>query len=164
MKFNIKMRKVKSSNFKDLSSKAMMKAHREASEEYKKEFLKKFNDAISRKDLSEDDLSKLDHPYAKRHGSIQTYGSLKDFMVHERTGSFKRSFKINSKGSNQYQSKVNISQTGSVRPYHSYVMYGTKKMLPRNPILGVQKQMENQRRPRRLLIKHINKQIKKSKK
>ena len=41
-------------------------------------------------------------------------------------------------------------------------MNGTRLMLPRNPIEGVRKLMEDQRRPRRLMMKYINKAIKKA--
>ena len=162
MNFEIKMRKIKSSKIEKFIKKDIQKARKKASEDYKKEFLKKFDDATSRKDFSISDLKRRDHPYATKHGSIQTYGSLKDFMVHERTGSFKRSFKITTTGSNQYQSRIKVGQSGTVKPYHSAIMNGTRLMLPRNPIEGVRKLMEDQRRPRRLMMKYINKAIKKA--
>ena len=161
MKFNIKMRKVKTSKLDKLTKKTAKEAHRKASEDYRKEYLRKLNDAVSRKDFSQHQLSRMDHPYATKHGGIQAVGTLKDFMVHTRSGGFKNAFRIDTIGSNQYQSNVNISFEYK-EDYQKYVFEGTSIMFGRNPIEGVRKQMEDQRRPARLLKKYIKKAIKDS--
>ena len=99
------MRKVKTSKFGKVYKKTLAKAHKQASLDYRKEYQKKFNDAVSRKDFSLQELKEMDHPYAARHGSIQTYGTLENYMVHKRSGLFKRSFRIKRK-SNQFRTSV----------------------------------------------------------
>lgn len=162
MKFNIRMRKVKTSKFRVNNKKNLARAHKQASLDYRKEYQKKFNAAISRTDFSLQELKEMDHPYATRHGSIQTYGTLENYMVHKRSGLFKRSFRIKRK-SNQYESQLDVGFDSPVRTEISYIIYGTKIMLPRNPVLGIYQKMEDQRRPARLLKKYLKKAMDKMK-
>lgn len=162
MKFNIRMRKVKTSKFGKVHKKTLFQAHKKASLDYRKEYLQKFNAAVSRKDFSLQQLKEMDHPYAARHGSIQTYGTLENYMVHKRSGLFKRSFRIKRK-SNQYESQLDIGFDTPVSPRISYIINGTKIMLPRNPVFGIYQKMEDQRRPARLLKKYLKKAMDKMK-
>ena len=155
------MRKVKTSKFGTQSKKLIREAHRKASEDYRKEFQRKLDEAISRKDYTLDQLRHRDHPYATKHGSIRALGTLKDFMVHTRSGGFKGAFSFNTKGSNQFESHVNVVFNPREN-YQRYVFEGTSILIGRNPIEGVRKQMEDQRRPARLLKKYMKKAIKDS--
>ena len=156
MKFSIKMRKVTSQKAKDLPKKKLRKAHKDASQEYANEFRRRLNNAISRKDLSPEQLKEMDHPYAARHGRIRVFGTLKNFMVHERTGSFKSAFTIDNKGSNQNDQITNV-RFNARKDHHNAVFYGTKRMIGRNPIAGVYYEMEKLKRPYRIYLKHIKK-------
>jgi hypothetical protein len=161
MKFKMKMRRVGTNKATKLIPAAIRKAKKNASSEYAKEFRSRLDDALSRPPQTKYFMSKvLDHPYAKRHPKIKTYGSMKDFMVHQDTGSFKSAFKVSTK-SNQHASSINIEFIGPIRPYHAYVFFGTKKMHARNPIAGVQKDMERLNRPYRIYMKHIRKELRK---
>lgn len=156
MKFTIKWKQIKTKSAEKLLAKQLRQARKDASAEYAVEFKKRLNEAISRQDLSIAQLEQMDHPYARRHGKPQVYGSLKDFMVHERTGNFKGSFSINTIGSNQYVSQINV-EFNPTTDSASAVFYGTKRMLPRNPVQGVAKQMQKLDRGLRIYKKHLKK-------
>lgn len=156
------MRKVGTNKKAKLLPAALRRAKSGASSEFAEEYKRRLEDAVSRKDFTQQELNNMDNPYARRHSKILVYGSLKDFMVHERTGSFKRAIHVNTKGSNQYASKVNVEFIPT-KDYHNYVFYGTKIMFGRNPILGVYLDMERLNRSYRIYMKHINKELKKVK-
>lgn len=162
MKFKAKMRKVGTNKAAKLVPDALRRAKKNASSEYAKEFRKRLDEALSQPPRTKYFMSTvMDHPYAKRHPRIKTYGKMKDFMVHQDTGSFKSSFNISTK-SNQYSSSIDIEFIPT-KPYHSYVFFGTKKMHARNPIVGVQKDMERLGRPYRIYMKQVRKELKKVK-
>jgi hypothetical protein len=92
-------------------------------------------------DHSLKDLARLDHPYARRHGSIQIHkGSSSTLLdtrssVHMRTGRFVRSIRgyvaKTSKGSSI---RYNVIADRRVAKHAGYVIQGTRVMLPRDII------------------------------
>ena len=76
------------------------------------------------------DLARKDHPYARRHGSIQIHRR-KPWQVHSQSGRMRKALLgrvIRLSGFNGYEVTFNY---GSV-PYIKHVIMGTKVMLPRD--------------------------------
>lgn len=85
-------------------------------------------------------LAKLDHPYARRHGSIQA-GALggsvvaRPWVVHRRQGRFADAISGRYKPS-LLQPEYDIELDGSVKLVR-WIVHGTKIMLPRDVLGGV---------------------------
>lgn len=91
----------------------------------------------SRTDHSMSDLARLDHPYARRHGSIQA-GRLgpafakRPYMVHTRSGAF-----LSAIQGRFTRSPISYEVQAVNRvPWVQYVIQGTRVMLPRDVIWG----------------------------
>jgi hypothetical protein len=80
-----------------------------------------------------EDLERLDHPYAKRHGSINTssLGGMKDYEIHDRDGKFAEALKVRKSGA---ASEVYFDE--SVAEHIKYVLEGTRTMHGRDVIMG----------------------------
>ena len=80
---------------------------------------------------SPSELSSKNHPYARRHGSIQTsgLGSRPPYAVGTKSGKFAKSIK--GQTTNQYEYAITYVQNESTQR----IVSGTKVMLPRNPIV-----------------------------
>lgn len=99
----------------------------------------------SRTDHTLSDLKTVDHPFAKRHGSIQ--GSVlggdwskKPFMIHSRKGNVASSIRYTIKRNNN--SRQAIFHYRYSAPYVKYVVKGTRVMFGRNVILETLKMNE----------------------
>lgn len=90
----------------------------------------------SRTDHTLEDLRRLGHPYARRHGQIRTSALGPDFvkrpyLVHKRSGSFQGSFSGKMVGGSNPAFDVSARPTV---PWVRYVILGTRVMLPRDII------------------------------
>lgn len=99
--------------------------------------------SMSYSDHTLDDLAALDHPYARRHGSIQIShadrgGMIRDGRhgVHRQSGRLLRGLRgkaqkgITDGRGPQYTIWVDLA----VAPHFRYITEGTSKMLPRDPL------------------------------
>ncbi len=88
---------------------------------------------LSYTDHSLADLRKLDHPYARRHGSIQVHGDGQR-VVHKRSGDMLRSLRVeslpsaNSPTGQAWAVWFDVGESDHAR----FVVLGTKYMLPRD--------------------------------
>tara|TARA_B100001093_G_scaffold2600_1_gene2648 strand:+ start:23511 stop:24035 length:525 start_codon:yes stop_codon:yes gene_type:complete len=87
------------------------------------------------------DLERMDHPYAKRHGSIKVHPS-RPFVVHQRSTKMRNSVTSESKwraggygGGGGWGQLVGLDY--GKEKYFKYVIEGTNKMLPRNTVFMV---------------------------
>lgn len=72
-------------------------------------------------------LEALNHPYARRHGSIQVNPG-EEYLVNVQSGQMRDSFR-----KTEYADAVDIGwDSGSAPPYVAHVLGGTKKMLGRD--------------------------------
>ena len=80
--------------------------------------------------FSFEELSAKDHPYARRHGTIQktSVGQRPTYAVGKNTGAFAKSIK--GKTTNQYEYAITYED----QPLTKLIVYGTRIMLPRDPI------------------------------
>lgn len=86
-------------------------------------------------DHSPGDLRKLDHPYARRHGSIQIHTDA-PYQVHTRTGRFLKSLKMKA-GAAKLEGAASYFDVYADGPPHvAFVIKGTRVMLPRDIIWG----------------------------
>ena len=110
---------------------------------------RRLDQKVSRTNFTQEQLDAKGNPYARKHGEIQTgkIRPLRPYMVHERTGGFRRAFKVLKTGTNQYVRLFKIEFEPSAA-YQRYVFEGTRILFGRNPIAGtlseirVQKQLE----------------------
>lgn len=84
------------------------------------------------------DLARMDHPYAKRHGSIGVHPS-RPFVVHKRSQRMRNAVTNEQKfapggsgGGGNYVQRVGIDY--GRQPYFRYVIQGTRVMLPRDTV------------------------------
>ena len=95
--------------------------------------------AITNTDHSQSDLDKLDHPYAKRHGSIRIH-TKKPWIVH--IGSSAGAGAMADKLIGRYKPfrkkpAYEVSFAGRLPDEVRWVLFGTVKMLPRDPLWEV---------------------------
>lgn len=78
-------------------------------------------------------LAAMDHPYARRHGSIRSLGHSKPDMVHKRSGRMSQNISgaLLGKGNN-FRYRVGFKY--GVVPHAKFVVAGTRTMLPRDVI------------------------------
>lgn len=87
------------------------------------------------------DLAALDHPYARRHGSIQIHRSsgsriiaVPTSVVHRQSGRLASSLRHGLVAGGPGGDKYRVQFNTSVAPHARYVVLGTRVMLPRDPI------------------------------
>lgn len=93
---------------------------------------------LSITDHTLEDLRRMGHPYARRHGSIRVH-SERPFMVHRQDGRMVNSTTLESKaypggsgGGAKYHARVGLDY--GKQPYFRYVIQGTRVMLPRDTL------------------------------
>ena len=94
--------------------------------------------AVSSRDLGPSDFRAMDHPYARRHGSIAVNPG-KEYTIHQQTGRLRNSLakRIVKKFGGAGGGQNHFAQVGFIdNPPHymNYVVEGTRVMLPRDPI------------------------------
>ena len=93
---------------------------------------------ISPNDHSLEDLARLGHPYARRHGPLGKPIHDPYYQVHEQSGAMRRSKKSGIVKASMVSGKLNaIAYAGldeTIAPHALNVVFGTSKMIPR-PVL-----------------------------
>ena len=87
---------------------------------------------VSLRDHTLSQLAAMDHPYARRHGSIRVHQS-RPYSVHSQSGKMLRSIKGKSVKSGKYPA-FKVMTDLRTAPHARYVIQGTKVMLPRDVI------------------------------
>ncbi len=92
---------------------------------------------VSLRDHSPRDLAAMDHPYARRHGSIRVHTGSSQYLVdsatavHSQSGRLLRAtYKRTSRTKDGPSVRVGIQRTG----YTTHVIKGTRVMLPRHVV------------------------------
>lgn len=104
---------------------------------------------ISLTDHSLQSLANLDHPYARRHGSIQIHQG-KDYVIHRQSGNFLNSLTTKEKSSGEPTWTIGFKY-GAAR-YFKYLITGTRVMLPRNVLYDT----SQNERTRRDMVRAVN--------
>ena len=87
---------------------------------------------------SEAALRQADHPYARRHGTIQATGT-RPYAIHRRTGAALQALKgaaLKIEGEPGFDLRLDESKA----PHLKYLIHGTKYMLPRDVLMGTMQQ------------------------
>lgn len=94
------------------------------------------------------DLSRLDHPYASRHGSRGKNIPNPYWKVHERSGkllSSKKSGVVNASIINgNLKSEAYVGLDRNIAPHALAVVFGTSKMIPRPVLMQSRQQVSGQ--------------------
>lgn len=111
---------------------SLQKAGEAAVEAAGETLLREARKAVGLKDHSLSDLALMDHPYARRHGSIRIHTSA-PWQVHRQTDNLYNAtrgtfFHIGS--TPMYEVSFDVSQA----PEAKFVVAGTRVMLPRDPL------------------------------
>jgi hypothetical protein len=106
--------------------------------------------------FSSDELANRNHPYARRHGSIQSaaIGTRPPYAVGRNTGNFAKS--IQGRTTNQYEYAITYKDT----PIAKIIVQGTRIMLPRNPITETVASASFQAMFKKAMINTFNKKVK----
>ncbi len=111
---------------------------------------------LSHTDHSLDDLRRLDHPYARRHGSIQIHGGSQT-VVHKQRGDLLASLRVeklpsaNSPTGEAYAVWFDVGAA----PHAAFVVRGTKYMLPRDVLWATTKDPNTQKKMMRIATKTL---------
>lgn len=102
-------------------------------------FLRAARANVSYRDHSARDLARLDHPYARRHGSLTLHAGVGALLadgrhaVHAQTGRLAGALRgglVQTSGTFHYE----VSVDTVAAPHWAHVVHGTKTMLPRDPL------------------------------
>ena len=98
----------------------------------------RFNTKLA--DHSLKDLRRLDHPYARRHGPDGIRIHEPNWQVHRQTGQlqdsiFTRQDKAAAAG-RRVAAAVHVGFSEERAPHAAFVVYGTTRMIPRDPLEG----------------------------
>lgn len=104
---------------------------------------------VSLKDHTQEDLANKDHPYARRHGKIlfQRLGHAA-WLVHHQSGRLAEATRGRSSTSG-YQVFFDEAQA----PHASYIVMGTRVMLPRDPLMKTAEQKETRTEMMRAVVR-----------
>ncbi len=111
---------------------------------------------ISHTDHSLADLRRLDHPYARRHGSIRIHGGSQT-VVHKQRGDLLASLRVeklpsaNSPTGEAYAVWFDVGAA----PHAAFVVRGTKYMLPRDVLWATTKDPNTQKNMMRVATKTL---------
>ena len=130
-------------NLKKLEQKQWEKAASLALKEASKVLKKAIVENSSLKDHSLASLRSLDHPYAKRHGSILIHQS-KNYVIHSQSGAMRTKVTYRKVGSGK-NIRYRIGFNYGAIPYAKYVIQGTNVMLPRNTVYMTSQEREVRR-------------------
>jgi len=88
---------------------------------------------LSLTDHTLQDLADLDHPYARRHGAIQTgvLGHEPEWLVHKQSGELLGALQHGPLGVGE---NYGVWLDPTIAPHAEYVIEGTKTMLPRDTL------------------------------
>lgn len=117
---------------------------------------------ISLTDHTLRDLADLDHPYARRHGSIQIHResspliAVPEARIHTQSGSLLRAL---SGGLAAGRTAYRVGFDSTIAPHAKFVELGTKTMLPRDVISATAAAPEVKRRMMRAIVTVLGKQL-----
>lgn len=123
-------------------------------QEVHSEFQKRLIANVSLTGTSLEDLRQQGHPYSAERPA--TPSGVEPYQIHKRSGGMAQAFTFSRQGSNRYMEQLSVSFTPRA-PYQASVFYGSKRMIPRNPIEGTFKEMEREKVVEGILSRHINK-------
>lgn len=115
-------------DFLKKSEKKMFKASATAIANTGKTILRSIQSLVDKKPYSLQQLKGMDHPYARRHGSIKGLSDREPYAVAKVSGKFASS--IIGKTTNQYEYAIRYQANDSTKR----IVEGTRIMLPRDPI------------------------------
>ena len=149
----ISLQVMRSPNFKKIKrsiDKRFRKSKQEIAEDISDYIFRRVIKNVSKKDFSLIQLAEMDHPYARRHGSIQTskLGSMRSYQIHTRSGGLRSAINMDKRGSNQFQEQFNIRLTPT-KEYQKAVFYGSKIMIGRDVLRGTMQEPDIQAKIRR---------------
>jgi hypothetical protein len=114
----------------DLASTALAQARTKGLEDAGRILRRECEATISFTDHSLADLARMDHPYARRHGTILVHRD-RHWAVHTHTGTMKRALLGSLSGEGDwYEVWIDLGEA----PHAKWVIGGTKWMLPRDPL------------------------------
>lgn len=121
---------------------------------------------VSRTDHTLADLARKDHPYARRHGSIQANvlgGAFvqKPYMVHRQSGAMlaaMRGFQITTPGGG-YGYQVDFGGSSPGEEHAEDVILGTKLMLPRDPMWETLAEPGTRKAIYKAIVKRLGKEM-----
>lgn len=88
---------------------------------------------VSQKGLSDEELARKDHPYARRHGQIKRINSSPEQYVGKQSGALLKSLRGRKKLT-RTSLKYTLGFTKGTPPHAQFVFSGTRVMLPRSPL------------------------------
>jgi hypothetical protein len=107
------------------------------------------------------DLAGLDHPYARRHGSIQIH-TRKPWTVHKQSGAMFNSLEdaITGGGSTGASLRALIWFNLGKAPHAKYVIEGTRVMLPRDVLWQTANDERVKKRTMKAIVRVLGKELK----
>jgi hypothetical protein len=117
-------------------------------------------DAMGLTDHSLSELAALDHPYAQRHGAIQTSKLGHDaHLVHKRTGRLVSSLGTRKDITSTGDAGFIVSVDANKAPEAEFVILGTRNMLPRDTLHVVAGDRAVQQRMTREVLRVLGKEL-----
>lgn len=101
-------------------------------------------------------MAAKDHPYARRHGSIRIH-TRKPWQVHSHTGTLKNATKGKRITGPGGQPGYAVYFDVSMAPHALHIVYGTKVMLPRDPLWMTAQDPTTRKVMMRMIVKHMGK-------
>jgi hypothetical protein len=135
------------------------KAARAAAAEAGKELKRRIKANISLTDHTLEDLADMDHPYARRHGSIGVHRSgassltHPEFRVHSQSGSLVNALK----GSPGFGASYKVEIDSGIAPHAPFVIVGTRVMLGRDVLWSTAESQETQRAMMKRIVRKLGK-------
>lgn len=114
--------------------------------------------AITRQDHTLQDLADLDHPYARRHRSIQIHRDT-PWWVHKQKGELVTALYGASLSGPGGQPAFEVGLNPIIAPHAVFVTQGTKRMLPRDPIWSVASLPSTQDKMMRAIVKELGQKM-----
>ncbi len=137
---------------------SMRKASRVAITAAGKTFLREAKRRVGLRDHKLQDLADKDHPYARRHGSIQIH-TRKPWQVHSQTGTMKNATQgaaiTQPGGAPGYEVFFNLF----LAPHARHVIWGTNVMLPRDPLWNTALDPVTTKKMMKAITKRLGKQL-----
>ena len=136
----------------------MRRAGRKAMDAAGKAFLTEARRRVGLRDHSLSDLADKGHPYARRHGSISIH-TRKPWQVHNQSSRLKTATKGKSITGNRgipgYAVFFDVQQA----PHARYIVFGTKIMLPRDPLWMTAQDPVTKKKMMKRVVSHMGKGV-----
>lgn len=103
------------------------------------------------------DLEGLDHPYARRHGSINVHSD-KPYQIHRQTGAMRSKANMRKMGRGK-SLRYRIGFDYAAVPYARYVVQGTRVLLPRDIVFKTSQQPEIRKQMMKAVATTLGKEL-----